>query len=279
MRKIECSTGGGRFRRAGWWITTIAFGFALSLTSEAQQRPTSAGSADAALIGDLVAANRILAAKSVLDGFGHVSVRHSRDSARFLLSRSLAPALVTANDVIEYDLNGAAVDEGKRAEYSERFIHAAIYKARPDVNAIVHHHSPSLITFGINSVELRPTYHLAAFIVDRVPIFDIRETFGMTGMLVNDAPRGEALARTLGERAAVLMRGHGTVVVGSTLPVVVARSIYLDVNAQIELDAMASGQPIMYLDPDEARAVLAEGEHRAYERPWELWKRELPPPR
>jgi ribulose-5-phosphate 4-epimerase/fuculose-1-phosphate aldolase len=255
-------------------IATIAFGFTTSPTSHAQERPTSAGLPDAELITDLIAANRILADKGILDGFGHVSVRHRLDPKRFLLSRSLAPALVTADDVIEYDLNGVAVDTEGSAEYSERFIHAAIYEARPDINAIVHHHSPSLITFGISSVELRPTYHLAAFIVDRVPVFDIRDALGVTGMLVNDSSRGRALARTLGERPAVLMRGHGTVVVGPTLPVVVARSIYLEVNARIELDAIALGGPVVYLDADEARAVLAEGEHRAYERPWELWKKE-----
>src|SRR5262249_941693 len=163
-----------------------------------------------------------------LDGFGHVSVRHDRDPNRFLMSRSLAPELVTAADIIEFDLNCNPVNAQGRTLYQERFIHGEIYRARPDVKAVVHTHTPSLIPFGVSSTSLRPVYHMAGFIGDRVPVFDIRKTAGMTDMLVSDSARGKALAQALGNKTAILMRGHGVAVVGATIPIAVGRSIYLD---------------------------------------------------
>ena len=239
----------------------------------AQQPPVSAGPGAPELIDDLVAANRILALEGVVDAFGHVSVRHNRDPNRFFLSRSLAPALVTAADLIEYDLESNAADANGRAQYSERFIHAEIYKARPDVRSVVHAHAPSVVPFGVSTVPLRPVSHMAAFIGDSVPVFDIRKTAGMTDMLVRDAARGRALAQALGNKPAVLMRGHGVTVVGPALPFAVGRSIYLEANARIQLQAMALGGPVSYLDPAEAQQVMASGENRSYERAWELWKR------
>ena len=242
-----------------------------------QQAPASAGPADAALLADLVAAYRILAQQAVLDGFGHVSARHNRSANRFLLSRSLAPELVTAGDILEFDLDGNAVNANGRAPYSERFIHAEIYRARPDVSSIVHAHAPSLIPFGVSNVPLRPVYHMASFIGNGVPIFDIRKQFGMTDMLVSDAAKGRALAQALGDKTCVLMRGHGVAVVGSTIPIAVGRSIYLEQNARIQAQAMALGGPITYLDPEEARRVMDAGENRAYERAWEMWKAKVSP--
>jgi len=240
----------------------------------AQQAPASAGPADPALIEDLVAANRILAAQGIFDAFGHVSVRHDRDPNRFLIARSLAPELVTAEDLIEYDLDGVAVDLRGRSEYSERFIHAAIYKRRPDVNAIVHNHSRSVIPFGVSSVPIKPVFHNAAFIGEGLAVFDIRDAFGITDMLVSDAARGQALAAALGESVAVLMRGHGVAVVGPNVRYAVGRSIYLEVNASIQLEAIGLGGEVTYLSPEEAAtATAAGGENRGYERPWELWKR------
>jgi HCOMODA/2-hydroxy-3-carboxy-muconic semialdehyde decarboxylase len=236
------------------------------------QTPASAGSADANLIEDLVAAYRILAQQGVLDGFGHVSARHNRTPNRFIMSRSLAPELVTANDLIEFDLDGNAVDAKGRSLYSERFIHAEIYKARPDVRAVVHNHAPSLIPFGVTTVPLRPMYHMAAFIGNGVPVFDIRKTFGMTDMLISDSKKGHALAEVLGDKTAVLMRGHGVAVVGSTIQIAVGRSIYLEMNARIQSQALALGGNVTYLDPLEAQKMMDAGENRAYERPWELWK-------
>jgi HCOMODA/2-hydroxy-3-carboxy-muconic semialdehyde decarboxylase len=184
----------------------------------------------------------------------------------------LAPELVTATDILEFDLDGNAINPGGRALYSERFIHAEIYRARPDVRSIVHAHAASLIPFGVTRVPLRPVYHMASFIGTGVPIFDIRRQFGMTDMLVSDAAKGRALAQTLSDKTCVLMRGHGVVVVGSTIPIAVGRSIYLDVNARIQTQALALGGTIAYLDPEEARQVMAAGENRGYERAWELWK-------
>jgi HCOMODA/2-hydroxy-3-carboxy-muconic semialdehyde decarboxylase len=246
--------------------------FGIGRSLGAQQSLVSVGTADASLIEDLVAAYRILAQQAVLDGFGHVSARHNRSPNRFLLSRSLAPELVTRGDIIEFDLDGNAVNANGRALYSERFIHAEIYRARPDVRAVVHAHAPALIPYGVSSVPLRPVYHMASFIGTGVPIFDIRKQFGMTDMLVNDAAKGRALAQALGDKTCVLMRGHGVAVVGSTIPIAVGRSIYLDLNARIQTQATDLGGNVTYLDPEEARLVMAGGENRGYERAWELWK-------
>jgi ribulose-5-phosphate 4-epimerase/fuculose-1-phosphate aldolase len=238
-----------------------------------QQAPASAGAVKPSLIEDLVAAYRILAQQNVLDGFGHVSARHDRSASRFIMSRSLAPELVTAADLIEFDLDANAVDAKGRSLYQERFIHAEIYRARSDVKAIVHNHAASLIPFGVTNVPLRPMYHMAAFIGDGVPIFDIRKSFGMTDMLVSDSAKGRALAQALGNKNCVLMRGHGAAVIGPTIQHAVGRSIYLEMNARIQAQAMGlGGNNVTYLDPQEAQKMMDAGENRGYERPWELWK-------
>ncbi len=240
---------------------------------KAQQAPASAGVADPALIENLVAAYRILAQQGVLDGFGHVSARHNRAANRFIMARSLAPELVTAADLIEFDLDGNAVDAKGRSLYSERFIHAEIYRARADVRAVVHNHAPSLIPFSVTNVPLRPMYHMASFIGSGVPIFDIRKTFGMTDMLVSDSAKGRALAQALGDKTCVLMRGHGVAVVGPTIQHAVGRSVYLEVNARVQTQAMAlGGGNVTYLDAQEAQKMMDSGENRGYERPWEAWK-------
>ena len=258
--------------RRTFLTASLLFGATAMSALSGQQSPASAGALDSPLIEDLVAAYRVLAQHEVLDGFGHVSVRHNRSANRFVMSRSLAPELVTAGDLIEFDLEGNAVDARSRALYSERFIHAEIYRSRSDIKAIVHAHAPSLIPYGVTSVALRPVYHMASFIGDGVPVFDIRKTFGITDMLVSDSAKGRALAQALGDKTCVLMRGHGVVVVGSSIPIAVGRSIYLDMNAQIQTQAMALGGNVTYLDPQEARKVMDAGENRGYERAWELWK-------
>ena len=230
---------------------------------------------EAGLIEDLVAANRVLAQQGVLDGFGHVSVRHDRDPSRFLMSRSLAPELVTAADIMEYDLDSSPLDAKGRASYQERFIHGAIYRARPDVRAVVHNHSPSVIPFGVSSVPLRPVYHMASFLGEGIPVFDIRKGSGITDMLVSDAQRAEGLVEVLGNNTAVLMRGHGATVVGSTIPMVVGRSIYLELGARLQREAIGLGGTVTYLDPQEARKMVDSGEHNGYERPWQLWKQKV----
>lgn len=245
----------------------------VGLPAASQTAPAPAGAPDPALVKDLVAANRILAAHEVLDGYGHVSVRDSKDPSRFLMSRSLAPELVTADDILQYDLDGVAINLNGRNQYGERFIHAAIYKARPDVMAIVHSHMPSAIPFGVSSVKMLPVYHIAGFIGEGLPVFDIRDSFGPTEMLVHDAPRGQALARKLGGATAVLMRGHGIAVTGTSLPIAVGRTIYIDVNARVQLQAISLGGKVTYLHPDEARLIQQEGENAGYRRSWEVWRR------
>ncbi len=239
----------------------------------AQTGPASAGPADPRLIEDLVAANRILADQGVLDGYGHVRARHDRDPTRYLMSRSIAPELVTAADIMEYDLDSNPVDARSRGSYLERFIHGEIYKARPDVKAVVHSHSPSVIPFGVTGVPLRPLYHMSAFLGAGVPVFDIRTASGeMTDMLVRNPALGRALAQTLGARAVALMRGHGNVVVGASLPQVVFRGVYTEVNARLQAQAMALSANVTYLDPEEARKA-EDSIAPTLPRPWELWKR------
>jgi ribulose-5-phosphate 4-epimerase/fuculose-1-phosphate aldolase len=257
-----------RFLTAGAALAgSIAAGIA-----RAQGR--TAGPADPDLVEDLVVANRVLADHGVVDGMGHVSVRHDRDPERFLISRSRAPILVTRDDILEYDLNGDAVDLRGREQYSERYIHAAVYRARPDVNAVVHNHSPAVIPFGISDVPLKPVYHMASFMLEGLPVYDIRDESGITNMLVSSPERAEGLAAVLDDSAAVLMRGHGIVVVGPTIQHAVGRSIYIQINAQLQQNAIALGGRVEYLDPGEAQAMQDAGENRAYSRSWELWKRD-----
>jgi ribulose-5-phosphate 4-epimerase/fuculose-1-phosphate aldolase len=226
------------------------------------------------LIDDLVAANRILSDQGVVDGFGHVSVRHDMEPAGFLLARSMAPGLVTADDVLKFDLDGNAVEARGRTLYVERFIHSEIYKAYPGIRAVVHSHSPSIIPFGITKVPLQPIYHMSSFLGGGVPIFEIREAGGpATDMLIRDATLGAAVARTLGGSAVVLMRGHGNVVVGDSLPQVVFRAIYTEINAKLQAEAMRLGQgEVAFLNAEEAAKATATN-NAVLSRPWELWKR------
>jgi HCOMODA/2-hydroxy-3-carboxy-muconic semialdehyde decarboxylase len=222
------------------------------------------------LMEDLVAANRILADQGIVDGYGHVSVRSERDPKRFFISRSLAPELVTADDIMELDLDANYIDARGRNSYQERFIHGEIYKARPDVMAVVHMHAPPVIPFGTTDVQMRPMFHMSAFIGEGLPVWDIRETGGITDMLVTSNALGRSLATTLGDRGAVLMRGHGAAIVGPSLPIVVGRSIYLKINAEVQLQARLLGGNIKYLDPAEARKI---GDTDNYQRAWQLWRR------
>jgi ribulose-5-phosphate 4-epimerase/fuculose-1-phosphate aldolase len=229
---------------------------------------------DRALVADLVAANHILANEGVLDALGHVSARHDRDPTRYLLSQSRAAELVEVDDLMKYDLDSSPVVSKDRPMYLERFIHGEIYKARPDVKAVVHSHAPSLIPFGVTGVVLRPVHQSGAFMGDGVPVFEIRDAGGMTDLLVRNAPLGRALAQTLGKTHALLMRGHGAVVVGPSLPMVVRRSINFELNARLQAQALALGGPLTYLEPEEVRKIMAR-EDAGLDRAWELWKRKV----
>jgi ribulose-5-phosphate 4-epimerase/fuculose-1-phosphate aldolase len=238
-----------------------------------QVRVGAGGALPADLVSDLVAGNHILANQEIVDGYGHISVRHPAIRDHFLLSRSLAPESVTAADILEYGLDGEPVDSGAakgKPSYKERFIHCEIYRARPDVNAVVHCHTVSLIPFGVTRKPLRPMYHQSAFLAAGVPVFEIRDAGGMTNMLVETPALGRALAATLADKPAVLMRGHGAVVVADSIPNVVGRAIYLDLNARIQLQATALGGTITEISAEEARKYAASDN---YSRAWELWKK------
>jgi ribulose-5-phosphate 4-epimerase/fuculose-1-phosphate aldolase len=225
-------------------------------------------------VDELVLANHILARHGIVDGFGHVSVRHPFQDDCFLISRSMAPALVAADDIVVVDLDGVARGDD-RPLFLERFIHAELYRARPDLGAIVHSHSPSVIPFGVvANVPLRPIYHMSAFLHDGVPLFEIRDTAGeQSDMLIRDATLGKALATALGEAKAVLMRGHGSTVVGSTLRLAVFRAIYLEINARLQANAMQLG-PVTFLNAAEAMNASRANEGQV-DRAWQLWQHEV----
>jgi ribulose-5-phosphate 4-epimerase/fuculose-1-phosphate aldolase len=224
------------------------------------------------LIEDLVAAYRILAEHGVIDAYGHVSVRSERDPKRYFLARSLAPELVTPDDIIEYDLDSNPVDARGRESVRERFIHGEILKARPEINAVVHNHSPSVVPFSVTRTMLRPLFHMAAFVGDGVPNFEIRDAAKGTDLLVKTPYLGKALAKTLGKSPAALMRGHGSVTVGEDLPRAVGRSIYLEISARMQLEAMIIAGPrgkITYLDKKEIEASVPV---QSYGRAWPMWR-------
>jgi ribulose-5-phosphate 4-epimerase/fuculose-1-phosphate aldolase len=224
-----------------------------------------------ALVDDLVAANHILAGLNVVDGFGHVSVRHPEHPDRFLLSRSLAPERVQRDDVMAFDLRSNALDGDARTPYLERFIHGSLYARRPEVQAVVHSHAPSVVPFAASSVPLRPVYHMSSFLRGGAPVFEMRERFGMTDMLIRNDAQGHALGDALGTSAVVLMRGHGFTAVAETLPEVVFRAFYTATNAALQQNAIGLGGSVTYLEADEA--AKSEVTNRGViGRPWELWK-------
>jgi ribulose-5-phosphate 4-epimerase/fuculose-1-phosphate aldolase len=257
-------------------FAVLAIGLLLGSTAALAQ-PKSAGTPDPRVVEDLVAASRVLADLGVVDGFGHVSVRHDKDANRYLMSRSMAPALVKAEDILEFDLDSTAVDAKGQAVFLERFIHGEIYKARPDVKAVVHSHSPSVIPFGVSKTRLQPIYHMSSFMGLDVPVFEIRDVEGpASDLLVRNAKIGEALAKVLGTKTVVLMRGHGSVTVGTSLPQVVFRAYYAEMNARLQSEAIKLGA-VTYLTPEEA-AASARTNDALVMRPWELWKRKAMKP-
>ena len=245
----------------------------LAAQSTPNTSPPSASVPDLpSAIDDLVAANRILVDQGVLDGFGHVSMRHPQNPNRYLMSRSLAPALVTPGDILEFDFDSNAFDQKGRTLFLERFIHGEIYKARPDVMSIVHSHAPSVIPFTVSQVPMKAMFHNAAFLAPGVPVFEIRKHAGMTNMLVGDGNLGKALAATLGDKAVVLMRGHGYVATAQSVPLSVFRAIYTEVNARLQQSAIALGGPYTALELEEG--VRADKVNEVISlRPWELWRK------
>jgi ribulose-5-phosphate 4-epimerase/fuculose-1-phosphate aldolase len=255
---------------------SVYLGVAGLSPARAQTPAAPIAGVDAALIEDIMVGSRILADFGVLDGFGHVSARHPTNPNHFLMSRSLAPALVTADDIMEFDLDGNAVDARGRQLFLERFIHSEIYKARPDVMSVVHSHSPGVIPFSVSQVPLRPMYHNPSFLAAGVPVWDIRKDFGETDMLVRDPALGKSLAQTLGDKPVVLMRGHGDVAVGPSVKMAVFRAYYTDVNAKLQSQALALGGDINYLTPGEG-AKADQVNFVVIDRIWNLWKMRVAP--
>lgn len=241
-----------------------------------QERTTSGAAApkapSAALIEDLVAANQILFDQGVVDAFGHVSVRHDADPGCFLLARNMAPSQVQAADILSYALDGTPLDAGDRRSYLERFIHGSIYRARPDVMAVVHSHSPAVLPFAIvRNARLRPVCHMSGFLGGGTPLFEIRDAAGpATDLLITSDGLGRALAGSLGTADFVLMRGHGSTTVAASLKLAVYRAVYAETNARLQLQAMQLGEP-EYLTDQECDAAKASTEGQV-ERPWAMWK-------
>jgi HCOMODA/2-hydroxy-3-carboxy-muconic semialdehyde decarboxylase len=234
--------------------------------------PESGGPVRAALIDDLVAANRILVAEGVLDAYGHVSMRHPDNPNRYLMSRSLAPVLVSDDDILEYDLDSTPVDAKGRQSVLERFIHGEIYKARTDVNAVIHSHSPTVIPFSISQVPMRPVYHQSTFLYGGVPVWDSRNVSDpdAAALLVRNGVLGKALAAALGDSYVALMRGHGNVVVGPDVQTAVRYAIYTEMNARLQVVAIGLGGPINYISAEEADARAKAPND--FGRAWALWR-------
>jgi len=267
--------------RLTYWLAGILAAAALLTTQTlARQAGTPAQGPAGIIIDDVVVANRILANENILDGLGHISARSPQRPDHFFLARDLAPGLVTAADLVEYDLDGNPVDTKAPQGYRERYIHAAIFKARRDVNAVVHSHMPSILPYTDSTVALRPMYHMAAFLVPGVPMFEIRTVQGQEGMLIDNNKVATALAQTLGNKTVALIRGHGAVIVGTTVPDAVSNAIFLDVNARVQSQAIAlGGGKLSYLTQADVGAPTANqqpatqpGAPGYYPRSWGIWK-------
>lgn len=227
---------------------------------------------DADNIAELVIANHIIADQGVVDGFGHISVRSVKSPNHYFISRSRAPALVTVDDIMEYDLDDNPIDARGRSSYLERFIHSEIYKARPDVKSVIHSHSPAVIPFGVSDVHLKPVSHMGGFLITDVPVFEIRDAAGpASDMLIRNKMLGAALAQKLGNGAVVLMRGHGDTVVAGSIRLAVFRAIYTELNARLETEALRLGGTVTFLNEAEARNIGAQND-ALVDRPWEIWK-------
>jgi ribulose-5-phosphate 4-epimerase/fuculose-1-phosphate aldolase len=248
--------------------------FAAADSGGGSRGPQSGGRVAADVLRDLAAASRILADQGVVDAFGHVSLRHPDAPDRYLISRSMAPALVGPDDIMEIALDGRPCDGDSRPAFLERFIHGEIYRARPDVVSVVHSHSPTVIPFGLTATPMQAMFHNAAFLAEGVPVFNIAEKFGATDMLVGDRPKGEELARIMGQAPVVLMRAHGSVAVGASLQTAVFRAVYTEVSARIQHQSIALGGPIAALSEQEGE--LADAVNlKAADRAWELWAKRV----
>jgi HCOMODA/2-hydroxy-3-carboxy-muconic semialdehyde decarboxylase len=225
------------------------------------------------LVDRLVLANRILYDQNIVDGLGHVSVRHDSEPGAFLLSCNRAPGMVRRQDITTYDFDGNTLCDQKERPYLERFIHGETYRARPDVVSVVHSHSQSVIPFAITRNMLKPVFHMSGFLGEGSAHFEIREAGGNTDMLIRSSYLGAALAKSLGKHSCVLMRGHGSTVVGTSLEQAIYRAIYAEVNAKLQLAAAGLGE-IEFLNTEEAQ-LSSDMNDGQIPRSWGLWVKRL----
>jgi ribulose-5-phosphate 4-epimerase/fuculose-1-phosphate aldolase len=228
---------------------------------------------------ELAVANRILANHGVVDALGHISARHPSNREHFFISRSLGPELVTPGDIQEFSFDGTEVNGDTRPPYAERAIHAGIYAARPDVQAVCHNHAPSVIPFSVTDLELRPVFHMAATIGEHIPVWDIAAEFGDTDLLVRSGDQADSLARTLKAGRVVLMRGHGCAVAGASVQEVVFTCVYLQLNAHLVLQTLSTGREPRYLSNGEIeRATATLLQPLTQERTWRTWSQRITVP-
>jgi ribulose-5-phosphate 4-epimerase/fuculose-1-phosphate aldolase len=248
-----------------------------SPAAEVPDAADSAGrllAADPGIIDDLVAANHILFDQGVVDAFGHVSVRHDKQPDHFLLARNMAPGFVSRDDIVTFGLDGEPVNANGRRVYLERFIHSEIYRAYPNVVAVVHSHSHAIVPLSVvKGVPLRAIFHMGGFIGQCAPVFEIRDAGGSgTDLLIRNNALGAALAKCFAKSDIVLMRGHGSTVVAPSLHQVVYRAIYAELNARYQTTAMQLGE-VTYLTEEEGKACVESIEGQV-QRPWDLWKQQ-----
>ena len=223
------------------------------------------------LIRNLVIANRILAREGVVDAFGHISVRHPDIPDRYLMSCSRAPELVTADDIMEFTLDGEPVDARDRKPYGERPIHGGIYEMRPEVNSVVHNHAHEILPFGITNTPMRPVAHVCGPIGADIPVWDIRDNFGETDHLVLTMEQGRDLAKTLGDNKVALMRGHGGVVSGGDVRESVMTAVYLQVNAKLLLQCLQLGTPNYLTATEIEKCTARQFNELSLDRAWDYW--------
>ncbi len=229
-----------------------------------------------ARIEDLVTASRILANEGILDSFGHTTVRSATDPSHFFMPRAMPPALVTRADIVELDLDCKPVTANAPRLNGERYIHCEVYKARPDVQSVVHSHDLAVIPFGLTGTPLRPVLAQAGFLPKETPLFEVRDAYGSAaterGMLVLNSALGKALATKLGQNPVVLMRGHGETVVGRSVKEAAVRTIYTNIDARAQTAAMSFGSKFVVLDDDEVAAYTKE---ERPDRPWDNYKERM----
>jgi len=240
---------------------------AASVQEQMEQNPTVK-----IAVEELVIANHILYDQNAVDGYGHISVRNPANPNTFFLARSVAPSVVKVQDIMEFDMNGKALNGDTRVAYGERFIHSGILRNRPDINSVIHGHASPILSYGLTGVPLRPVYHMSAFLGEGAPIFEIRNFAKPnpdTDMFVSNSDLGDALSQTMGLQYFVLMRGHGYAAGADSIKKAVFRTVYAIQNASIQAEAMKMGQ-VQYLTPGEA-TTSKETIEKTIGRPWQLW--------